>query len=219
MIIKTAWENKKVSANTLHTFLSIKNLLKKNANARDQIYTKQQFEKLIKHKHCSLYLKGILATAFYTGMRKGEILRLTRDKMDLKNRRIRLMAIDTKTGEPRTCAICEELYRILKKIPRALHDPHVFLYNGKPIEDIKTAFKTPFDKAGVPYGRKVKGGLTFHDLRLTFNTNTRKAGEDKETIKAITGHSTDAMFSRYNKIDRDDIDEAVDKLEVFLNGN
>jgi hypothetical protein len=48
MIIKKGWENKRVSANTLHTFLSIKNLLKKFANARDQIYTKQQFVKLIK---------------------------------------------------------------------------------------------------------------------------------------------------------------------------
>jgi integrase len=218
MIVKKAWENKKVSANTLYTFLSIKNLLKSNANARNEIYTKEQFEKLINHKHCSQYLKGILATAFYTGMRKGEILNLTRDKVDLNNRRIKLEAIDTKTGEPRTCPICNELYRILKKIPRALHDPHVFLYNGKPIDDIKTTFKTLCEKAKVPYGRKVKGGLTFHDLRHSFNTYMRKAGVDKEVIKAITGHSTDSMFTRYNKIDRDDIDQAVEKLEVFLNG-
>ena len=218
MIVKKAWENKKVSANTLHTFLSIKNLLKSNANARDEIYTKEQFDKLINHKHCSQYLKGILATAFYTGMRKGEILNLTRDKIDLNKRRIKLEAIDTKTGEPRTCPICNELYRILKKIPRALHDPHVFLYNGKPIDDIKTTFKTLCEKAKVPYGRKVKGGLTFHDLRHSFNTYMRKAGVDKEVIKAITGHSTDSMFTRYNKIDRDDIDQAVEKLEVFLNG-
>jgi len=218
MIVKKAWENRKVSANTLHTFLSIKNLLKSNANARDEIYTKEQFEKLINHKHCSQYLKGILATAFYTGMRKGEILNLTRDKIDLNKRRIKLEAIDTKTGEPRTCPICNELYRILKKIPRALHDPHVFLYNGKPIDDIKTTFKTLCEKAKVPYGRKVKGGLTFHDLRHSFNTYMRKAGVDKEVIKAITGHSTDSMFTRYNKIDRDDIDQAVEKLEVFLNG-
>jgi len=73
--------------------------------------------KLINHKHCSQYLKGILATAFYTGMRKGEILKLTRDKLDLNNRRIKLEAIDTKTGEPRTCPICNELYRILKRYP------------------------------------------------------------------------------------------------------
>jgi integrase len=218
MIVKKAWENRKVSANTLHTFLSIKNLLKSNANARDEIYTKEQFEKLINHKHCSQYLKGILATAFYTGMRKGEILNLTRDKVDLNKRRIKLKAIDTKTGEPRTCPICNELYRILKKIPMALHDPHVFLYNGKPIDDIKTTFKTLCEKAKVPYGRKVKGGLTFHDLRHSFNTYMRKAGVDKEVIKAITGHSTDSMFTRYNKIDRDDIDQAVEKLEVFLNG-
>lgn len=219
MIIKRAWENRKVTANTLHTFLSIKNLLKHNSNARDEIYTKQQFQKLIHHKHCSQYLKGILATAFYTGMRKGEILNLTRDRLDLNNRRIKLEAIDTKTREPRTCPICDELYQILKKLPKALHDPHVFLYNGKPIKDIKTTFKTLCEKAKVPYGRKVKGGLTFHDLRHTFNTYMRKAGVDKEVIKAITGHNTDSMFTRYNKIDGDDISQAVDKYEDFLSGN
>jgi integrase len=218
MIVKRSWENKKVSANTLHTFLSIKNLLKKNANARDEIYSKEQFEKLLNHEHCSQYLKGILATGFYTGMRKGEILNLTWDKVDLKKRRIRLEAIDTKTGEPRTCPICDELYHVLKKIPRALHDLHVFLYNGKPIKDIKTTFKTLCEKAEVPCGRKVKGGLTFHDLRHSFNTYMRKAGVDKEVIKAITGHNTDSMFTRYNKIDSDDIDQAVEKFEVFLNG-
>jgi integrase len=218
MIVKKAWENKKVSANTLHTFLSIKKLLKKNANARDEIYSMEQFEKLINHKHCSQYLKGILITAFYTGMRKSEILNLTWDKVDLKNRRIRLEAIDTKTGEPRTCPICNELYQTLKKLPRALHDRHVFLYYGKPIADIKTTFKTLCEKAGVPYGRKVKGGLIFHDLRHSFNTYMRKAGVDKEVIKAITGHNTDSMFTRYNKIDREDINQAVEKLEVFLKG-
>ncbi len=105
-------------------------------------------------------------------MRKGEILNLTRNKVDLKKRHIRLEAIDTKTGEPRTCSICDELYRVLKRIPRAIHDPHVFLYEGKPIKDIKTAFKALCEKAGV----------------------------DKETIKAITGHNTDSMFTRYNKL-------------------
>lgn len=174
----------------MHTFLSIKNLLKKNANARDEIYSKEQFDELLDNEHCSLYLKGILATGFFTGMRKGEILNLTWNKVDLKKRRIRLEAIDPKTGEPRTCPICDELYRVLKGIPRALHDPHVFLYEGKPIKDIKTAFKALCEKAGV----------------------------DKETIKAITGHNTDSMFTRYNKIARDDIDQAVDKLEIFLNG-
>lgn len=161
MIIKKAWENKRVRANTLHALLSIKQLLKKNASARDEIYSTEQFEKRITHKHCSQYLKGILITGFYTGMRKGEILNLTWDKIDLKNRRIKLESIDTKTREPKSCFICKELYQILKKLPRALHDPHVFLYHGKPIADIKTTFKTLCEKAGVPYGRKVKGGLIF----------------------------------------------------------
>ena len=35
-----------------------------------------------------------------------------------------------------------------------------------------------------------------------------------KTNKTITGHSSDVVFSRYNKIDRDDINEAADKLEI-----
>lgn len=45
----------------------------------------------------------------------------------------------------------------------------------------------------------------------------RKAGVDKEISKAITGHNSDSMFTRYNKIDREDSNQPVDKLKVFLN--
>jgi len=44
----------------------------------------------------------------------------------------------------------------------------------------------------------------------------RKAGVDKEVIKAITGHTTDVMFTRYNKIDDEDMDIAAGKFEAFL---
>jgi hypothetical protein len=33
---------------------------------------------------------------------------------------------------------------------------------------------------------------------------------------AITGHSTRAMFDRYNTVDLDDAHQAVDRLMVFL---
>lgn len=223
MIINKAFENKTVSGDTLQSFKAVKKLLKTNANARDEIFTKEQFDRLF--NKAPQYLKEIMATAFFTGMRKGEILNLTWDKVDLNKKRIRLEAIDTKTGEPRTCPICNELYEIFTEkakkrdhIQEAGTDNHVFLYNGNPIkDDIKTAFIATCKKAGVSYGRKIKGGLTFHDLRHSFNTYMRKAGVDKEVIKAITGHNTDSMFTRYNKIDRDDIDIAVDKFETFLN--
>ena len=69
---------------------------------------------------------------------------------------------------------------------------------------------------GILYGRKAKGGFTLHDLRSTFNTNMRKSGVDKSVIMKITGHSTDAMFRRYNTVDQEDRTEAVRKFEGFL---
>jgi len=80
----------------------------------------------------------VLSTAFYTGMRRGEILSLTWNKVDLEKRNIQLEAADTKDREPRTIPICNELLEVLKSIPRALHDNRVFLYEGKPAKSIKT---------------------------------------------------------------------------------
>ena len=64
-----------------------------------------------------LYLLGILATGFYTGMRKGETVALTWDKVDLESLMITLRAADTKDKAPRKIPICDELYKILKTVP------------------------------------------------------------------------------------------------------
>jgi integrase len=76
----------------------------------------------------SRHTRAILATGFYAGMRRGEVLCLTRDKVDMEKRMIRLEAEDTKDKKPRVIPILPELYEILKATPRALHDPHVFPY-------------------------------------------------------------------------------------------
>jgi integrase len=71
-------------------------------------------------------------------------------------------------------------------------------------------------KAGVPYGRNVKGGFTFHDLIHTFNTYMRKAGVREGVIMKITGHSTREMFDRYDTKDEDDLKNAVKSMGLFL---
>lgn len=82
--------------------------------------------------------------------------------------------------------------------------------------EIRESLRTACDKADIPYGQKVKGGFVFHDLRHTFNTNMRKAGVNESVIMAITGHSTRAMFDRYNTVDSDDKQQAVDQTQTFL---
>jgi integrase len=129
---------------------------------------------------------------------------------------INLEAGDTKDREPRMIPICQELHDILKSVPKALHDDHVFLYKGKPVKSIKTGLIRVCRDAGIDYGRFVKGGCIFHDLRHCFNTYMRKAGVAESVIMEITGHSTRAMFDRYNSIDADDRHHAIDQLGTYL---
>ena len=154
--------------------------------------------------------------AYYTGMRKGEILNLTWDKVDLKTGFINLLAEDTKDREKRSIPICDEAYSVLEAIPKSLHDNHVFMFHGKPLTDIRTGLVKACKKAGIIYGRFKKDGFIFHDLRHCFNTNMRKAGISESVVMSITGHSTREMFDRYNTIDKRDKKKAVDQLEVFF---
>ena len=108
------------------------------------------------------------------------------------------------------------LYGMPNRIQASGKDNHVFLYRGKPVADIRKGLKDACKKAGIKYGRFVKGGFIFHDLRHTFNTNMRKAGIAESVIMKITGHSTREMFDRYNTVDEDDTRKAVKKLEGFL---
>jgi len=199
-------------------FQKVKSVLKRHGNARDVVLSPTQFEALLQHS--PPHLKGVIACGYYTGMRRGEILGLTWDKVDLENRLIRLEATDTKDKEPRLIPICDELFEILKDQPRALHHKHVFTYKGNPIStNFKRSFASACEKAGIPHGRKTKGGITFHDLRHTFNTNMRKAGVAESVIMKITGHSTREMFDRYNTIDADDAKNAIERFEGYLNRN
>ncbi len=180
----------------------VKKLLKLNDNARDRVLSKTEFEDL--RQNAPNHVKPILPTAYYTGMRQGEILNLTWDRVDLKERVIRLQPEDTKDNEPRDIPICDELSEIFERLPRGIRSARVFIFKGKPIQDIRKALRKACEDAGIPYGRFVKDGFVFHDLRHTFNTNMRKAGVTESVIMAVTGHSTRAMFDRYNKIDLED---------------
>ena len=218
-MIYKAFDNDMVSGRTLKTYKKIKKTLKKGSDVRDRILSPDEFDKLMKHS--SEHTKAIIATGYYTGMRKGEILNLTWDKVDLQNRMIRLEATDTKDKEARNIPISDELYKILLSLPNRIQgsdaDNHVFQYKGKPIDRyIRGGLKTACEKAGIKYGRFVKGGFLFHDLRHTFNTNMRKAGVQESVIMEITGHSSRSMFDRYNKVDEEDSKKAIDQLQTFL---
>ena len=223
MVIK-AFDNDIVGGEPLKAFKRTKKLLKRNSNARDRVLSPDEYQRL--YDAAAAHLKPIIATGYYTGMRRGEILGLTWDQVDMGEGFIHLAAEETKDGEARDIPICEDLKKILRRLPRALHLPNVFLFTRKlktrdeviqrPVKDIQRAMHEACKEAGIVWGKNVKGGFIFHDLRHTFNTNMRKAGVPESVIMSITGHSTRQMFDRYNKIDSEDKTTGVEKLRYFL---
>lgn len=214
--INKAFDNDLISVKTWKAFKRVKKLLKRGRNRRDRVITLEEFQKIL--GHLPEYSRAILVMGFYTGMRRGEILSLRWPQVDMENRLINLEATQTKDREARVIPICQDLYDVLKGIPRAVDDNHVILYSGRPLVDPRGSLRKACQEAGVPYGRFTKGGFIFHDLRHTFNTNMRKAGTAQSVRMAVTGHSTPEMENRYDTVDVEDMRTAVDRMTDFLQG-
>lgn len=180
-------------------------------NARDEILDPSQFERL--QLHSAEYLRPINLIAYATGMRWGEIINLTWNKVDLKNGFIRLKGEDTKNKKGRLIPLdlfpgLRELFRDLHRV-RSLTCPHVFLHGDRPILSIKGAFKAACKAAGIMNFR-------FHDFRHTAITNLRRAGVDTLTIMQISGHKTMVCFTRYNSFREADLLAAAQKSNTYL---
>ena len=213
-MINKAFDNDIVSGDTIKVFKRVKKLLKGDSNARDRVLSTDEFDRLM--GALPFHTRAIVATGYYAGMRKGEVINLTWDHIDMKSRVISLEASETKDKEARKIPLCDGLYKILSTIPRAIHDNHVFLFKGKPVKDFRTALRKACRIAEIPYGRGTKGGFVYHDTRHCFNTNMRKSGVPESVIMKITGHSTREMFLRYDTVDATDTRKAVDQMEGFL---
>jgi integrase len=214
-LVKAAWENNIIGGEPYKVFRLVKKLLPKNGNARDRVLTCKEYKRL------SEVLKGHVKLAvdfsFWTGMRKGEIINLTWNKVDLPNRLIHLTAEDTKERKPKTVPIPKPLLESLKSLPSRFKKGHVLLYSGKPVKyDFVKALKTGCKKVDIPFGREEVNGFTFHDLRHTFATTARKAGVSRNVIMKIMGHSDgNNMNIRYDTVDAEDMLQAVDTMVTF----
>lgn len=214
--IKKAATNDKVPYEALRPFRNLSKMLKKkSSNARDRIITAEEFHTIMDAMKSS-HAKQIWATGYYTGMRRNEIVTLTWSQVNLKRREITLEASMTKDDEARIVPIPSPLLDIFLDIPRDPDTDYIFLYKSIPVKSIRASLYTACKLTGIPYGRRVRNGLTFHDLRHTFVTNMRRAGTDETVIMKITGHSTREMFDRYNFVSDEEAVTAMKHLEDYL---
>jgi integrase len=148
-------------------------------------------------------LKPVLIIALNSGMRKGEILSLKWDDVDMKKGFIRIA--ETKSGKSRNVPINTQVYDTLKK---CRNESAFVFYNPETrnhIKDVKTAFNNACERANIK-------GLRFHDLRHTAASWMVEAGVDLVTVSKILGHSSIEMTMRYAHPTDENMRRAVEKL-------
>lgn len=168
-------------------------------------------------------IRPVITMAYYTGCRKGEILKLEWSQVDLIERVIRLEPGETKNDEGRMLPLASELYQVLKmqKETRDLHwpeSPWVFSRAGEPVLNFRKAWGTACKAAGLSakVGDKDKPTRLFHDLRRSGVRNLIRAGVPERVAMKISGHKTRAIFDRYNIVSEADLKDAARRLGDYL---
>lgn len=151
------------------------------------------------------YLKTIVTTALHTGMRRGEILGLTWDRVDFS--RGVLLLEKTKSGRRREVPMNQAVYAALSALPGLKEKGLVFCRgDGAAWGKIRTAFDTACERAKIEDFR-------FHDLRHTCASWLIQRGRSLKEVQELLGHRTFAMTLRYAHLSPDRLRDAVASLE------
>ena len=173
-------------------------------NLKERILTLDEERRLLEAS--PRRLRSMLIMALNTGMRRGEILGLRWNQVDLSSRRIRVER--TKSGRIRFIDMNDVLVKELVKLQEGRGRSEFVFGNpatGRPFVDAGSAYGTACRKAGIT-------NLRFHDLRHTFATRLIEHGTDLITVKELLGHSSVEITQRYTHPHQDLKKKAVDAL-------
>jgi integrase len=73
----------------------------------------------------------------------------------------------------------------------------VFKFRVQPVKDVKVALKAACERAGIPYGRNVPNGITFHSLRHSFGSLVQQTQRDIRITQQLMNHKSIQMTERY----------------------
>jgi integrase len=160
----------------------------KNPQGRSRILdvaeTNALFEALKPIRRRSIWMLPLVKLALETAMRRGELLGLRWEHVDLKRQTIYLPL--TKNGTSRTVPLSSHAIEILTEMSRNL-DGRVFPLTH---EVVSQAFNRARKQAGVK-------DVRFHDLRHMAITRLAEKLPNLIELSAVSGHKSLAMLKRY----------------------
>ncbi len=162
-------------------------------------------------KKRSLPLHNICVLSLFTGMRAGEILKLTWQDINFDEKSIYIK--DPKNKQSRHAFMTDEVYTVLHEMYLIRNDEKkIFLHN-----EISRTFERVIEKLELNKDiddRRQK--VCFHTLRHTFASWHAKAGTPIFTLSKLLGHSDIKMTMRYSHLCPTAEREATKALEGVL---
>lgn len=156
--------------------------------ARSRVLTEEEVTKILQalepSGRKSHWTKPAVQLALATAMRRGELLSLRWEHVDLQGRTAFLP--DTKNGESRTVPLSTEAVQVLVELPR--HISGVVI----PVNffTLDAAFKRARKRAGL-------NDVRFHDLRRTAITRMAEKLPNVIELAAVSGHKSLMVLKRY----------------------
>ena len=159
--------------------------LKAKDNRRERRLKDGEYQKLLQAAQTrqNPYIEKIIIFAIETGMRRGEILNLCWDQVDLKRRSVTIL--ESKNGYSRTIPITQLAAFTLQSLSK----------------DDARVFPTTPNSLRLAWNRMLKGtgidDLHFHDLRHEAISRFFEMGLTVPEVASISGHRDTRMLLRY----------------------
>ena len=156
--------------------------------ARSRVLSDEEVSKLLQalepSGRKSHWTKPVVQLALATAMRRGELLSLRWEHIDLQGRTAFLP--DTKNGDSRTVPLSSVAVQVLAELPR--HISGVVI----PVKyfTLEAAFKRGVRRSGLD-------GVRFHDLRRTAITRMAEKLPNVIELAAVSGHKSLMVLKRY----------------------
>ncbi|MBI5728114.1 MAG: site-specific integrase [Ignavibacteriales bacterium] len=166
-------------------------------------------------KICSLEpredLKRIYQFAYYTGMRRAEIVNLAWENVDLDRKVIKVgngNGFTTKSKKERIIPICTPLESILQELFRLKSETALYVFEtsrGVKYHDetLSKNFKETVRAA------KISEKIHFHTLRHSFASQLVQNGVSVYVVMQLLGHADIATTMVYSHLKKDNLVEAV----------
>ena len=175
----------------------------RSGQVRVRYLTHDQAESLLS------YLPGhqreVVLFALATGLRQGNVLRLTWDQVDLVRGIVTITGYDTKNGESLGVPLNKVALGVLER-QKGRHPSRVFTYKGKPLNSANTkTWRKALKAAGI-------SDFRWHDLRHTWATWLRQADVPTWVLQELGGWKSEAMVRRYAHVSVKHLQPYADQL-------